>query len=190
MDFLPEKRRRDFKEFCDIQTGNHAIPGIYVDYVGHQWPDFLSNGGVAPVPFFVSERVIQNLQEEEIPFRRAIEIPLGYIECPALQDVPPPRYYILEADIGIDTVNEEMRVPILQLPPGVEPALPEGGVIMMKQPNHRPVYDTWNGSPLFCPRSPVAEDQHYTRLYCDHRVWFLAMKEKWTNFKATPLSVV
>jgi hypothetical protein len=188
MDFLSEPHRKDFKEFCDIQTD--STPGIHVDDVGREWPDFLQNGGGRFVPFFVSDRVIRNLREEEIPFRRAIEIPVTSIECPALRKEPPPKYYILEADIGIGMGQVMKDVPIAYIAPGQMATLPSGGIVLKEQPSPCPAYDTWNGLPLFTERNEEPEKQFYTRLYCDHRVNFLAMKEKWTNFKARQLSVV
>jgi hypothetical protein len=78
------------------------------------------------LPFFVSERVVQNLKEEEIPFRRAIEIPVTSIECTALKNIPPPKYYILEAEIGI-LMGEIMKdVPIAYVAPGKMLTLPAG----------------------------------------------------------------
>jgi hypothetical protein len=189
MDFLSEPKQNDFKEFCDIQTGDTS-PGIHVDDVGREWPDFLASGHITMLPFFVSERVVQNLKEEEIPFRRAIEIPVTSIECTALKNIPPPKYYILEAEIGI-LMGEIMKdVPIAYVAPGKMLTLPAGGLITQEQPHPCPAYDTWNGSPLFTAQNPEPEKQQYTRLYCDHRVTFLAMKEKWTNFKATELRVI
>ena len=183
MDFLSGPKQKDFKEFCDIQTDYTS--GIHVDDVGREWPDFLANGGAAFVPFFVSERIIQNLQDEEIPFRRAIEIPVTTIQSSALKNIPPPKYYILEAEIGIGMGEATKYVPIGYLPPGKLPSIPAGGIIEQEQPHPCPAYDTWNGSPLFSAKNPDVENQQYTRIYCDHRVTFLAMKEKWTNFKAT-----
>lgn len=142
------------------------------------------------MPFFVSERVIQNLKEEGIPFRRAVEIPVASVDCYALKNVPPPKYYVLEADIGIEMGEEMKYVPIGYLPPGKLSSIPAGGIIQQEQPHPCPAFDTWNGSPLFSAKNPDAENQQYTRLYCDHRVTFLAMKKKWTNFKATELRVV
>ena len=180
--------KKDFKEFCDIQT--NRTEGISIDEGGHLWPDWLESGHVANVPFFVSERVIQNLVEEGIPFRRATEFPIGEIENPIIQKIPPPKYFVLEADIGIKMGEEMKYVPIGYLQPGIHPDIPAGGIIQQEKPHPCPAYDTWNGSPLFTAKHPDPEYQQYTRIYCDHRVTFLAMKEKWTNFKATELSVI
>jgi hypothetical protein len=184
MDFLSRFQQKDFKEFCDIKKS--CSSGIHVDDVGREWPDFLANWGAASVPFFVSARVIQNLQDEEIPFRRAIEIPVTSIECTALRKIPPPKYYVLEAEIGIEMGEEMKFVPIGYLQPGKLASIPAGGIIEQEQPHPCPAYSTWNGSPLFAAKSPDVESQQYTRLYCDHRITFLAMKEKWTNFTPIP----
>lgn len=188
MDFLSDWRKKDFKEFCDIQT--NRTEGISIDEGGHQWPDWLECGHLTVVPFFVSERVIQNLVDEGIPFCRANEFPIGEIESPTTRKIPPPKYFVLEADIGIEMGQQMKYVPIGYLPPGKLPSIPAGGIIEQEQPHPCPSYDTWNGSPLFTARNPDVENQQYTRLYCDHRVTFLAMKEKWTNFKANELHVI
>ena len=189
MDFLSGPRQKDYKEFCDIQTGDNS-PGIHIDDVGHEWPDILASGHITLLPFFVSERVIQSLRDEEIPFRRAIEIPVTSIESSALKNIPPPKYYVLEAEIGIEMGEEMKSVPIGYLQPGKLASIPAGGIIEQEQPHPCPAYSTWNGSPLFTEKSPDVENQQYTRLYCDHRVTFLAMKEKWTNFRAKELRVI
>jgi hypothetical protein len=189
MDFLSDSRQKDYKEFCDIQTGDNS-PGIHIDDVGREWPDILASGHITLVPFFVSERVIQSLRDEEIPFRRAIEIPVTSIESSALRSIAPPKYYVLEADIGIELGEEMKDVPVGYLPPGKLASIPAGGIITQERPCPCPAYNSWNGSPLFTEKSPDVENQQYTRLYCDHSVTFLAMKEKWTNFKATELHVI
>jgi hypothetical protein len=170
-----------------FNSGRRIDLGLYEKMVGfiidvggpvptNKWPDWMG-APTAALGHFVSERVVQAMIDEDIPLRRAIEFPIAEIRSPALRKIAPPKYYAIEADVGIDTEAVEVGVPF-------------SNEIVRKiaQRFHR--YDTWNGSPLFTAKSPDAENQQYSRLCCDHRVTFLAMKEKWTNFDATELRVI
>jgi hypothetical protein len=154
--------------------------GFNIDVGGpvptNKWPDWMS-APTAALGHFVSERVVQAMIDEDIPLRRAIEFPIAEIHSPALRKIAPPKYYAIEADVGIDIETIEVEVPFIK-------------EIVTKMARRFHKYDTWNGSPLFTEKSPDVENQQYTRLYCDHRVTFLAIKEKWTNFRAKELRVI
>ena len=85
--FAPSMYTNRYRQACEADTG--AIPGLHIDDVGTQWPDWLGSGGGHP-DFFVSERVLRSLEEAEIPYRRAIEMPIASIGSPALRKIPPP----------------------------------------------------------------------------------------------------
>jgi hypothetical protein len=55
MDYLAPSQLTDrFKESCRLN--NNLKPGLHIDDVGTEWPDWLGSGGGMP-HFFVSERV-------------------------------------------------------------------------------------------------------------------------------------
>jgi hypothetical protein len=188
MDILPPGQMRDdFREFCEVNW--KRAPGIHIDAVGSQWPDWLGGGG-GPPPFFVSERVVDGLDEEGIAVRRAVEFPIAEILSPVLKQIPPPRYFVLEADFGIDLVEVLVDVPIGRVEPGDIKGHPAGGTVVQTQRRLFPEYFSWNGAPLFAGRRPPAQSQDRLQLFCDHRVTFLAMKKSWTNFEAKEAQVV
>ena len=131
--------------------------------------------------------MVQALVDEEIPFRRAIEFPIAEIHSPDLRKLAPPKYYVIEVDVGIE-------VGTIQPDAATTPAQPmkkePGCVLLRGKTEYFAEYDTWDGSPLFTTKALEGEVQRHVRLFCDHRVTFLAMKEKWTNLEARELSVI
>ncbi len=88
-------------------------PGLHIDDVGSHWPDWLGHGRGFP-GHFVSERVINSLKDAGISYRQATEIPIAAIASPELTKIAPPRYFILEAEIGMSIEAVKASDPRLQ----------------------------------------------------------------------------
>jgi hypothetical protein len=163
-------------EFWDV---NPRLPGLHIDPGGKVWADVLGCGG-GPPSFFVSERIINNLQAEGIPILRATEMPIAKNLSKALKDVPSPKYYVLEAAPGIRLAYEAMGI---ELDSTGKPILVQGA----KFPEA--IYDlaTWNGADLM---GKLAVYDSTTSLLCTERVKELAERNGWTNIEFKPVKVV
>ena len=134
-----------------FNSGRKIDLGLYEKIVGfiidvgepapaNKWPDWMGAPSRS-LRSFVSERVVQAMIDEDIPFRRAIEFPIAEIRSPALRKIDPPKYYAIEAEVGIDIEPVEVEVPFTN-------------EMARKKIQYFPKYDTWNGSPLFCSSVP------------------------------------
>lgn len=158
--------------------------------VSNKWPDWMS-APTARLENFVSERVVQGLIDEGIPFRCAVEFPIVEIRSPALRKKIPPKYYALEVDPGIGW-NEPGHTPLDLSSSDESPASHWSSPSAIKS---QLKYETWNGSPLFCIKErPNLITRSFPRSfaprYCDHRVTFLSMKDGWTNFSFRLLELI
>lgn len=154
-------------------------PGLHIDPGGKIWADVMGCGSTG-LSYFVSERVINDLQAEGIPILRATEMPIAKNLSKALRDIPAPRYYVLEADPGIRLAYSAMG---LQLDLSGKPILVPGA----KFPEA--IYDlaTWNGADLM---GKLAVYDSTTSLLCTERVKELAERKGWTNIEFKPVKVV
>ena len=148
MDYLaPEPDTDGYKSWCELS--NDRAPGLHIDDVGTKWPDWLGSGGGLP-RFYVSDRVLRSLEEAEIPYRRAIEMPIAIIGSPALRKIQPPRYYVLEADVGMDIDLVSVPLPLPNPPHPTEPVRPQQ--YMPTESYWAGDRSTWNGLHLFTRR--------------------------------------
>jgi hypothetical protein len=158
---------------------NPGPPGMDIDPGGRVWTDFIGNGLGWP-SYFVSEKAICDLDNAGIEVWRKTEMPIASIKSKTLQKVTPPKYYVLEAEGGIDVDYEASGIP-----------LDSDG-----NPNHRardqtkkgPLavkLDTWNGKDLFSTRDGVP-----MVAYCTEKVKKLAEEKGWTNVKFEEIPVV
>jgi hypothetical protein len=158
---------------------NNQPPGLQIDPGGKVWSDVMGCGG-GPPSFFVSDRIVNDLQDEGIPILRATVMPIAKNLSKALRDVPAPKYYVLEAVPGIRLAYDAMGIeldltgkPILV--PGVK--FPEA------------IYDlaTWNGADLM---GKLAVYDSTTSLLCTDRVKELAERNGWTNIEFKQVKAV
>lgn len=173
------EEQREFWKCC----GNPA-PGMVVDNgnpcsKAKKWPDFLGNGSINP-SFFVSEKIVQSLDQEKIPFFRLTEMPIAEIQAKGLQGTIPPKYFVLEVEPGIHLDYGASQVPVDE----------HGTPQFRLRPSHFGVWDigclkTWNGADLFTwDGFPVMIQ---SRLLCTERIVGIAKKYKWTNVKFEPV---
>jgi len=155
------------------------LPGMAIDPGGRCWSHVIGCGLGWPHQF-VSEYLIQDLAEHAIPILRATEMPIAKIMAKALQKIPAPKYYVLEAIPVIDKAWDAMGIkvdengrPILQPPP-------------KPYPKSKFRLSSWNGLDLFSHSGGAST----TTLYCTKRVKDLAERKKWTNVEFKPLDMV
>jgi hypothetical protein len=181
MDYWPPGPALDsFRKFCEVN--NDMPPGINIDNVGRLWPDWLGAGGGSPGSY-VSARVIDSLQKAGIAYRRAIEMPIGYIASKKLRQIPPPVYYVLEAPAAmtIDLVKRKV--------PGIDCyGRPIGR--MIEESHWIAQADDWPGTELFSIKRQSPMIQGYTALHATQRIVDLAAEDGWTNFEAKEIEVV
>jgi hypothetical protein len=158
---------------------NNDEPGINIDRGGQEWSDILGCGGGPPSEFF-SERVIEDLRNEGIPFLRCTEMPLGKVNSNRLREIPPPKYFVLEAEPGMRIrsvsvpIEEQIAARSERPPRWISPCRTIGTL------------SSWDGADLFSP----AHGYSLTALFCTERVKELAERKGWTNIEFKPLKVV
>ncbi len=161
---------------------NPMPPGMEIDLNGKSWADMIGCGAGSYVNF-VSEKLLGDLSENSISILRATEMPISKIAAKALQKIPAPKYFVLEAAPGImvwsetvsvqDQVAARSEVPSRYLPPY----------------RWKCKTDSWNGMDLFSPSSPTGNTLTAS-LYCTDRIKELAEQKGWTNVKFVPLEMV
>ncbi len=160
---------------------NPNPPGMIISETGSKWPDFLPHSGSCP-RYFISERIIESLTQEGIAFARQTEMPIAKIRSKRLRDKPAPKYFVLEADSGMEvdyvasgrTFDTEGKV--------IDPN-------PLKAPPLKFNRASWNGADLFSiafnsNRRPSCS------LICTDRVVELAKRDGWTNVRFDPVDVV
>lgn len=158
---------------------NPSLPGMNIDPGGRSWSHMIGCGLGMP-EFFVSEKLLQDLEDFETPIMRTTEIPIASIAAKALRKFPAPKYYVLEAIPGIECAWEAMGIPL------------DGNRKPILQPRPNPFpkakysLSSWNGLDLFSPPGGIIT----TSLFCTERVKELAEQKGWTNVKFVPLDVV
>ncbi len=103
----PDVLKKGRVEFWNV---SREAPGICFDPWGKKWPDLLGCGLGTPF-FFVSEKVIYDLQDSGVRYLRVTEMPLSPPLPKKLRDVPPPRYYVLEGIPGLEVAWRAMKIP-------------------------------------------------------------------------------
>ena len=160
---------------------NPMAPGIHIDETpAWAWPDFLGSGG-APPNFFVSRKVLESLLSEGIRYARATPIPVAVVNARRLKDVPPPEYFVLEAEQGIRFNFQAMGVPHDRHGKALVPA--------SQWPKAR-IFDaaSWNGLDLFAYPEVLFKGPNKI-LHCTERVVELAKRDGWTNIRFLPAAV-
>jgi hypothetical protein len=105
MTFLNPVEKERYEKFWKV---NPRRPGIIVDDGESRakwWPDFMGHGGGSP-RFFASEKVVRSLEGTGIEYARTTEMPIAEVICKDLNSTEPPRYFVLEADPGIEIDHE------------------------------------------------------------------------------------
>jgi hypothetical protein len=154
---------------------NPMPPGIEIETGGKTWSDMIGCGAGSYINF-VSEKIIQDLKENSIPFLRATEMPISRILAKSLRKIPAPKYFVLEAQPGLEVSREEVsaeeQIAARKNNPGCFflPARLKGKK------------DSWNGMDLISPLN-ASGILATCSLYCTDRIKELAEKRSWTNVK-------
>ena len=150
---------------------NPSKPGLKIDPGGRHWSDVIGCGFGFPM-MFVSERLLADLKEQEIPILRATEMPIASNSAFLLKFKRAPKYYVLEAIPGM----------------GMSKSLDSDGKALQKSRLELPAYDssTWNGLDLFSDSNGFGN----TSLMCTERIKELAEQKNWSNIEFTPLDVI
>jgi hypothetical protein len=157
---------------------NRDPPGIIIlDTPARLWPDFLANGG-SPPNYFVSRKVLESLERVGIPYARATSIPIAEIRAKKLRAVPPPDYFVLEADQGIKLNFHAMGVPLDATGNPMIPAT--------QWPKDR-IFDAskWNGLDLFGYPGIFFPGPN-SSVHCTERAVELAKQDGWTHVVFQP----
>ena len=164
----------------DFWKVNPSEPGLIIGERGSRWPDFLRNGGSPPL-MFVSQRVVNSLQNAGIPIARITSMPIAKIKARNLKNKPPPEYCVIEALPGIEMDYSASGIPIDT----------EGMPIIPMTIHPIPwklKTSTWTGIDLFgWPRLPKRPDDV---LICTDRIVELAKHDGWTNVRFDPIETV
>ncbi len=173
---FPPITKESKKEFWQV---NPRPPGLIIDSGGKVWSDVLGCGG-GPPSYFVSERIVSDLCSAGIQILSATEMPIAKNMSKALRDVPPPKYYVLEAEPGINYAYDLMG---LNLDPTGKPIIDR----TKKFPESIYCLSTWNGAELFGKRAVFDST---INLLCTERVKKLAERNGWTNIEFKSIKVI
>jgi len=182
MPFLPSAMTERRKKYWEI---NPEPPGLHIEKGRKRvWPDFLHNG-FSPPSYFLSEKVIQDLNSIHTRFKRLTEMPIAVTEGKWHKKNSSPKYFVVEAEPGIQVDFEASGYKFDSsgkplLPALYRPAFPKD--VFKKK--------SWNGSDLF--------SQHYfgimgslpTALLCTEKVKELAEDNGWINVHFEEVEVV
>jgi len=179
LDVIPVAFRDNMHAFWKV---NPRPPGMNIDPGGRSWSDMIGSGLGLP-SHFVSERIIRDLNENSIPFLRATEMPIASIMAKALKKIPPPKYYVLEAEPGLEVWSEKVSL--------------EDQIAASKETPRRFLLpsrlkgkaDSWNGMDLMSPISATGNLMTIS-LYCTDRIKDLAEQKGWTNVKFEEVDVL
>lgn len=155
-------------------------PGLYIDPGGTVWSDVLGCCG-SPLSYFVSERILNDLTAEGIEFLRATEMPIAENGSKALKNVPAPKYYVLEADPGINYISEPKNVRNAGM------GMPKLGDRVRRPSKQIYLSSTWNGKDLFGCCSVYNST---TSLFCTDKVKNIAERNGWTNIEFKAVEVI
>lgn len=155
---------------------NPRPPGLFFDSGGREWSDVVGCGG-GPPGYFVSERLLRDIEEAGVPILRATEMPIVEIKGKRLQKLPPPRYFVLEAAPGIATAYEAMGIRIGEdgKPIWTSEDVKRRPPLLFKRAS-------WDGSHLFSFYGNMPMN-----VYCSQYVVDLAERKGWTNVDFEPV---
>jgi len=177
MPFLKSVFQEDMNAYWKV---NPQKPGLHIDPGRKKtWPDFLSNGNSPPM-FFVSDRVVNSLKMNDIDPARLTEMPVAEIRGRGHKKIPPPKYFAMEVNSGIEVAYEESGFKVDSEGKMIFPATdrPRGSKLIFK-------LDTWDGSDLFSYTLHESSPPPHDILLCTERIVQLANTEGWTNVKFT-----
>lgn len=176
LETIGEDFRSDMLGFWEM---NPYAPGMNVDRGGSQWGDCISVSLGWPHECY-SGTVIRDLREAGIEIWRTTDMPIAQILAKRLQKKPPPGYFVVEAERGIDVDYAASGFPI-----GTD-GMPE---MRRRNPAMKGALavslSTWNGKDIFSPRTMAT-----LNLHCTEKVKQLAEEKGWTNVKFTEVPVV
>lgn len=161
---------------------NKSPPGIEFDSGGKEWPDVLGCGG-GPPHFFISERILTDLQNAGVPYLRVTEMPLVQPFPKKLRDVPPPKYFVLEGIAGLEVSWSGMGIPfdennrMVRTTPLPKPWPPDEWKVSRS---------SWTGLDLMSYKNW----QMPMTLVCTDEIKDIAKARNWTNIMFRPLVTV
>lgn len=177
MPFLTPIELKSYQSFWEVS--GQTRPGMTVGG-GRLWPDIMLNGSGSPL-FFVSQKIIDSLKTEEIPFSRVTHMPIAEVETPRLLEKRPPKYYVLEVAPGIEVDYPASGIPV------TADGRPDYSGIARRPANTLWFLraETWNGTDLMGWPNPAGRSS--SQLIVSQRVVDLAERDGWTNVKFDPI---
>lgn len=180
--FLKGAHQKDIEAFWKV---NPQKPGLHIDPGRKRnWPDFLSNGNSPPL-FFVSDNVVDSLTSNGLKPARLTEMPIAEIRGRGRKKIPPPKYYALEVNPGIEIAYEASGYEVDSAGKMVFPAI--------NRPADAKTYyslESWDGSDLFSYALHESFPPPHLTLFCTERVLQLAEADKWTNVRFTEVPTI
>jgi len=174
---------------------NPGKPGMDIDPGGRIWSEVIGCSLGCPREFY-SEKVIADLEEAGIRYLRKTEMPIATNKAKTLLKLRAPKYYVLEAERGIERDHEAMGVSLdadgkpdwanfqLKVIRKFTIPLDENGERAYGNalPELREPYifrkDSWNGNALFADNRLAT-----TVLYCTDQLKNLAEEKGWRNIE-------
>ena len=178
------------KGFWSVNPGN---PGMDIDPGGREWSEVVGCSLGWPHQFY-SDKVITDLEEAGIRYLRKTEMPIATNKAKTLLKLPAPRYYVLEAERGIERDHAAMGVSLdadgkpdwanfqLKVLRKFTVPVDENGKRLYGQslPELKEPWifrkDSWNGNALFADTRLAT-----TVLYCTDELKKLAEEKGWRN---------
>jgi len=182
MPFLKSGFLSSMEKYWEVNPQN---PGLYIDPgKKRSWPDFLSNGHSPPM-FFVSNVVVESLRKSGLDPARLTEMPVAEIRGKGHRKIPPPTYYVMEVNSGIEVAYEESGFRVDSDGKMIYPATerPKGSKLFFR-------LDTWDGSDLFSYTLHESSPPPHDILLCTERILQMAETDGWTNVRFTELLTV
>jgi len=174
MKFIEEWHESDLKRTLEFWKINPGEPGMQIEESASCWPDVMSCTFSPPSCFF-SRKVLESLDSNGIAVKRTCPIPVGRVKLGKIKTVPPPDYFVIEAQPGIQIDYAASGYTI------DANGYPDEKVL---RPTPRPVLqhapETWSGVDLFCSSNYFGRPR-YLQLLCTERVREIAAKDGWTN---------
>lgn len=162
--FLSEDQIERRSKMWDWRNRPH---GIVTGDAGTKWGDFMMCG-FAPPRTFITQRVMESLRRMRGNVLTATEFPIAEVKSKKLRDIPPPRYFAVQWEAGIEPDWRAMEVPHDDQgrPISTRPV----GTLIAKS-------STWNGADIFSWHGWG----NNLPMLCTEKIVELAEEEKWTN---------
>lgn len=171
MPFLHGKLRELSEEFWRLHPRK---PGIYTGESGSKWGDLMMCA-FAPPSTFISGRVFESLSGMRGRVLTATEFPIAEVKSKKLRGIPPPRYFAIQWEAGIEPDWRAMEVPHDdQGRPIIQPPIEH---LIAK-------ISTWNGADIFSWHGWG----NNLPMLCTEKIVALAEKEEWTNCEFKPVA--